>query len=192
MSQPETHAAPASTDTPESGYSRENFWGRDHDDSDHQTTTNVADGEPIAGYRRIRAEWIAHRILKESSRKLCGKTMEETGIEIDLTDPCIYPPDDPVADQRHARRYNDENGYISGPHDTWVELADRTKADFMALVEELCAMWRQRLDLSDDDLNSLREAARERKCRQDMGDQEIVATLLLAVRAQGGPTEYFD
>jgi hypothetical protein len=175
-----------------SPYPRQNFWGEDLDvENTDDQDSSVADGSPPEGYTMDLARWKAHAILKESATKLCGKSWSEGGLKIELTEPVIHPPDEPVADQRHARRYNPERGYISGPHDTWVKLDDRPREQFLSLVESLLDLWRESVGLSDRECDCLREQARTKKRQQDTTDQEIVTQLILAVEQPDPVMEFF-
>jgi len=173
----------------QSPYPRDNWWGTD--DTDKPTAGHAVTMEgPPAGYQQDLARWKAHRILKDTARKLCGLSLRETGDTIELTAPCIRPPDDPVADQRHSLRYNPERGYISGPHQTWVQLDDRPRRQFMQLVKTCIELWQDNHSVSEREADALRSKAGELKGCQDYSDEEILTTLILAVIAPVPVTDY--
>lgn len=169
-----------------------NWWGKQHDHGDEAETQSQTDASPITGYQYDRARWNAHKILKGTSRKLCGHSFSKFDLEIDLTNPEIYPPEQPAARQGNARRYNPEMGYITGPHDTWVKLDDRPYGEFVDLVELLLQLWRETLGISDRESDRLREFAKETKSHQDHCDEDILTKMILAATHPNGVFAYFD
>jgi hypothetical protein len=165
-----------------SPYPRDDWWGDDDTDDERQGHAVSVEGPP-AGYEQDLARWKAHRILKDTATKLCGLSLREHDTAVELTEPCIRPPDDPVADQRHSLRYNPERGYISGPHQTWVQLDDRPRQKFMALVETCLDLWQDNHGVSERGTDALRSKAGELKGRQSYRDEQILTELILAVIA---------
>lgn len=175
--------------TTASPYPRDNWWGSD---DTHETPTGhaVSAEGPPPGYDQDLARWKAHRILKDTARKLCGLSLRAHDEHVELTEPCIHPPDDPVADQRHKLRYNPERGYITGRHETWLQLDDRPRAAFMAVIETCLDIWQATHGVSDRGADALRSKAGELKGCQDYSDEQILTELILAVIAPVPVTDY--
>jgi len=174
----------------DSPYPRENFWGEAVDEDRDTGHDTVMEGPP-KGYQYDLAAWKAHHILKDTARKLCGESWLQNR-EIELTPPCLYPPDDPVASQRHAVRYNPERGYISGGESTWVKLDDRPRAEFMEIVETCIELWKQECGLSKPECDALREKARTMKGQQNTSDEDVLRVLILAIVSPTTVVDYFS
>ena len=161
-------------------YRRDDWWGKD--DEECETTGHAVPQEgPPPGYDQDLASWKAHRILKDTARKLCGLSVKETGEKIELSDPAVCPPGSTA--NRGFLRYNPKRGYMNGPYDTWVKIEDRPRKQFMLVVESCIDLWQQNHSLSDRGADALRSKAGQLKSNPDFTDEEIVTDLILAVIA---------
>lgn len=166
-----------------------NWWGK-LDDADEPSGGHAVPIEgPSPDYEHDLASWKAHRILKDTAEKICGLTFRETGVEDQLTEPKIVPPDPELT--VHGRlRYNPKTGYITGPYDTWVQLKDRPREQFMTLVETCIDLWQQNHGINERGADALRSKAAQLKGIQNHSDEEILTELIEAVIAPVPVTEY--
>lgn len=172
----------ATSDSDRSPYRRDNWWGYDRDGTDADTDA----GHDASGVTtEDQGAFVAHKILRDQAPLLCGRSLDERGEKIELSDPVAYPPADPVADQRHAARVNAETGDMNWGYSTWVQLDDLPARTFYDVVEDCLALWRYRHDLVDRECDRLRAYARSEKSKQDTSDDEIIGELIVAILSPG-------
>jgi|GEM_PF-1699684 hypothetical protein len=171
------------------------WWGEeaglpqpDSDDRDHADHGGTS-----------KAEWIAHQLVKASApailsgAALFGDPDEEfathdANVEVELTEPQEYVAPSTLSVDGEAERelYGDhrrvrvdeDHGYLGG-----VVLADRSKHEFLGLVEIVLAMAQQHEDLRSstaDDLAALARSRKEQSCDavEDQSDVAIMTEIV--------------
>ncbi|ADB63904.1 hypothetical protein Htur_5016 (plasmid) [Haloterrigena turkmenica DSM 5511] len=170
----------------ESPFRRDMWWGKDRDGTEK---TTGHDPQPFH-YRKERCEYVMTGFWKETAeRLLCPVAYHEPGeydlhdepCEVEVSDPAVFIPkrapdwhaDGEYGAMSHRVRVNEEHGNLTGPL-----VPDRPKPDFMEGVNDLLGHWGDELDLSDGNLETLRETAERRKRNGDDRDVDIVAGLM--------------
>jgi len=204
MSESSSHSQPQRqpTDRPALG-ARENWWGEEaglpqaDDDDDREFPDHGGTS---------RAEWLAHQLVKDSAPAilsgvaLFGDPEEEyathdANVKVELSDPQVYvEPSTLDADGKPERelygnhrrvRIDEVHGYLGG-----VVLADRSKHEFLRLVEIVAAMAKQNEDLRESVANQLTDLARSRKeqsceATEDQSDAAIMTEVVRCIENPG-------
>lgn len=186
MSQSKQHLKQRREALSESPFRRDNHWGTDVDGTEK---TTGHDPEPFH-YRRERCEYVMEGFWKKTAeRLLCPVAIHEPGeydlhdepTEVEVTEPEVFIPkqapdwhaDGEYGAMSHRVRVNEEHGNLVGPY-----VPDRPFGRFMDGVGDLLEHWYNELDLSDDNIDTLRETAERRKRNGDDRDLDIVASLM--------------
>ncbi|WP_226043306.1 hypothetical protein [Natrinema sp. DC36] len=170
----------------DSPFRRDKWWGKDRDGTED---TTGHDPEPFH-YRKERCEYVMTGFWKETAQRLlCPVAFHEPGeydlhdepCEVEVSNPEVFIPkqapewhaDGEYGAMSHRVRVNEEHGNLTGPL-----VPDRKYDPFMSGVEELLGHWSDELNLSDNNIDTLRETADRRKRDGDDRDVDIMSKLM--------------
>lgn len=140
---------------------RDNWWGEEPDQMDVEGGHSEVTGTEASDY-------IVHQLLLDLVDPICGVTYEETGREVELTEPCFYLPKQKEISPgvylefrqcRHRRRVNEEEGLINWGETTSTEVPQVSEDTYRAAVHLFLAKRLARKGLTLTNIEDYHEQA---------------------------------